>query len=429
MDKMNTRHSSLSCFAFALFFFIVTGLPAVVLSQTTPLPPAAQAALDKGVIAAKLPDYLLAVKYFEEARKIAPDEPVIYFNLGLAESKLPGRELRAIAWFAAYLAADPKVANAAAVKEQIMVLGVKNRSNISKLIKTLQETAIQLSGYKKTDGLQRVAELWAADGDVQTALKTADLCGDLRDDNASGKPRAYSMVSVVQAKSGDMAGAQKTADLIPMDDADSAKRYLIDRVVAYSTIAEAQSRSGDMVAAKRTFDLALRTASLVPSQNAGMTLRLLAEAQARGGDIPGAQKTIDLIQDKIYKDWAQGNVDSEAKKLAAGPKDQSGEQSAINGSDWVRRLDDVYMYNVHVYEDSFAKGNAPLGNELFVDLPAHLKSLDGWKSPAEQMRYADMLGKPPADEKFFEALHETIEHLITADNAIGRMLRQATLKP
>ena len=37
-----------------------------------PLPPAAQQALDKGIIAAKVPDYLLAIRFFEEARKLAP---------------------------------------------------------------------------------------------------------------------------------------------------------------------------------------------------------------------------------------------------------------------------------------------------------------------------------------------------------------------
>src|SRR6266699_1493919 len=78
--------------------------PFAALAQTNapaPLPAAAQEALNKGIIAAKVPDYLLAIRYFEEARKLAPQAPVIFMNLGLAESKIPGRELRAIAWFGA----------------------------------------------------------------------------------------------------------------------------------------------------------------------------------------------------------------------------------------------------------------------------------------------------------------------------------------
>ena len=107
------------------------------------LPPAAQEALDNGIIAAKVPDYVLAIRYFEEARKIAPNAPIIYFNLGLAESNLPSRELRAICWFAAYLAAEPKSPNAASVKERIQILKIKNQSNVSHLIQTMQDAAQQ----------------------------------------------------------------------------------------------------------------------------------------------------------------------------------------------------------------------------------------------------------------------------------------------
>lgn len=77
--------------------------------------------------------YLLAVRFFEEARKLAPEAPVIYLNLGLAESRIPGRELRAIAWFGAYLAANPTAPNAAAVKEQIAVLDVKTKATFPAL--------------------------------------------------------------------------------------------------------------------------------------------------------------------------------------------------------------------------------------------------------------------------------------------------------
>jgi hypothetical protein len=35
----------------------------------------AQQAINRGIIAAKQQDYLLAIRYFEEARKIAPDAP------------------------------------------------------------------------------------------------------------------------------------------------------------------------------------------------------------------------------------------------------------------------------------------------------------------------------------------------------------------
>jgi len=54
--------------------------------------------MKKGLLAAKEQEWLIAIQSFQEARKSAPDAPLLFYNLGLAESKIPGRELRAIAW-------------------------------------------------------------------------------------------------------------------------------------------------------------------------------------------------------------------------------------------------------------------------------------------------------------------------------------------
>lgn len=75
----------------------ITGLFSILIAtfhcfgQTTTLPPAAQEAINKGIVAARIPDYSLAVTYFQEARKTAPQSAEIFFNLGLAESNIPGR--------------------------------------------------------------------------------------------------------------------------------------------------------------------------------------------------------------------------------------------------------------------------------------------------------------------------------------------------
>ena len=198
---------------------LLTGLLLLLVTEPlrAQLPPAAQEALDKGIIAAKVPDYLLAIRFFEEARKAAPQAPVIYLNLGLAESRIPGRELRAIAWFGAYLAAYPDAQNAAAVKEQIAVLDVRNQSNVSRLIKAVQDAASQLPATDYRDGLffvngslPPVAILWAEAGDIKAALKVAELLED-RNNIKGGAQRD---IGKAQAKSGDIVGAQKTADLI-----------------------------------------------------------------------------------------------------------------------------------------------------------------------------------------------------------------------
>jgi len=185
-----------------------------------PLSPAAQAALNKGIIAAKVPDYLLAIRYFEEARKIAPQDPVIYLNMGLAESKIPGRELRALAWFGAYIAAYPDAPNAVAVKEQISVLEVKSQINTARFLKTVHEVTNQLSNskkyfrsvpvlsFEKRDALSKMIILWAETGDIATALNSANL------NEYEERPSNYYTIADIRAKSGDIDGAQKTAALI-----------------------------------------------------------------------------------------------------------------------------------------------------------------------------------------------------------------------
>lgn len=214
---MTSKHSLLGIPSCAALVFLLAIAPGIGWGQSSapattpvPLPPEAQAAVNKGIIAAKVADYLLAIRHFEEARKIAPAAPDVFFNLGLAESKIPGRELRAIAWFGAYLAANPTAPNAAAVKEQIDVLNVKSQSNLSRLIKSVQDAANQIPDHKKSsNGLAGVANLLAESGDIAGALKTAELIRDTHDSSTT-----HFTIATFQQDTGDIVGSRKTVDLI-----------------------------------------------------------------------------------------------------------------------------------------------------------------------------------------------------------------------
>jgi tetratricopeptide (TPR) repeat protein len=198
--------------------------PFAAVAQTNapaPLPPAAQEALNKGIIAAKVPDYPLAIRFFEDARKLAPTAPVIFMSLGIAESKMPGRELRAIAWFGAYLAASPDAPNAAAVKEQIAVLEVKSQSDLSRLIKVVQDAAGQIReeppptsmARDKSYILNQVSMLWLAVGDTARAQKAAELI-----QTANWKDSAFENIANKQIKAGEVADASRTAGRIQSKD-------------------------------------------------------------------------------------------------------------------------------------------------------------------------------------------------------------------
>ena len=161
--------------AVALAAVALTTIPAPSLAE---VPPAAQPAFNKGVLAAKQQDWRLAEIRFQEARRSAPDAPELLYNLGLTESKMPGRELRAIAWFGAYLAANPTATNAIAVNSLIDQLQVKSESNIVQLITTMQKAASQLPSMgdpPRNDGLAGVADAWGFFGDFDAAQSVIDL--------------------------------------------------------------------------------------------------------------------------------------------------------------------------------------------------------------------------------------------------------------
>jgi tetratricopeptide (TPR) repeat protein len=298
-------------------------------TAATQLTPEAEAAMKKGIVAAKEQEWLIAIQSFQEARKIAPESPAVFYNLGLAESKIPGRELRAIAWFGAYLTAIPNAPNAAAVNDFIAALQIKNHGNINRLIKTAQDAASQTGNQSCLDA---VARLWLEAGDLPAALKTVDLnhVETNSDIIASNKSLALSKIAKAQAKAGDMAGARKTfasalecAELIQSAYIKGSSQLAIisyqadagdiagalqtvalanysgfsDKVGAKSKslsgIAQAQVESGNTAGVRESLSQALNLANSIHDANDRCdALREVAKVQAKLGDIRGAGETL-----------------------------------------------------------------------------------------------------------------------------------------
>ena len=263
--------------------------PFAAMAQTNapaPLPPAAEEALTKGIIAAKVPDYLLAIRFFEEARKLAPQAPVIYLNLGLAESRIPGRELRAIAWFGAYLATYPDAPNAAAVKEQITVLDVRNQSNVSRLIKSVQDAANLLPdrevapiviNFRQGSPLHKAAVLWARSGNSAAALQTAARIQD-----TYWRGWAQGAIGLARAEVGDKVGARELFVLATRTN----EREPGGKSITKMRVAEALAQMGDIADALRTAD------SIQDAWSGAFTKCLIADAQVDAGDMMGARQTL-----------------------------------------------------------------------------------------------------------------------------------------
>lgn len=301
--------------------------PVAATAETSSLPADAQQALDKGLAAAKQQEWDIAIRNFQDARKIAPDAPEVFYDLGLAESKIAGRELRAVAWFGAYLAVSPNAPNAAAVKDFIAALRTKIKGNIDTLIKAaevadslLPDTPIRHDGGitgKETNkpdqdrmlSLYQVATLWASAGNSTNAIATAHRIGRA----------GYNQTSSLS----DIVAAQASAGYV--DDAIKTAASFDDSVFSNSAslaIAAAQAKAGDLASARAT----LMTAQARLGKEKSVYLRNsqgrdIARAQAMIGDISGAEKTAAMMPSPIAKVWAQIDIATaqiKAGDLAAG---------------------------------------------------------------------------------------------------------------
>lgn len=84
-----------------------------------PKPVVPESPYESGLTAAKQKDWEHALEFFLTAQETDPYAPKVLFNLGLVSEKIPGRELRAMAWFQAYLLAAPDAPDASAVRAEL----------------------------------------------------------------------------------------------------------------------------------------------------------------------------------------------------------------------------------------------------------------------------------------------------------------------
>jgi hypothetical protein len=167
------------------------------------LTPQAKDAFEKGLAAAGQTEWIVAADNFNKAWKINKQsltpwktEPEIIFNWGLAESKIPGRELQAITCFNLFLdVAGKEAANTEAVRKEKVLLEVREEGRLKQLFAQAKKFITQLQG---DDELRR---------------RVADGGYDWNGTIASLRRHAYRRVARAQARAGDFTGAVQTAEL------------------------------------------------------------------------------------------------------------------------------------------------------------------------------------------------------------------------
>lgn len=341
------------------------------------VPPEAQPAFDKGVLAAKQQEWDVALQSFKDARKIAPTAPEIYYNLGLTESKIPGRELRAIAWLTAYLAAEPTTPNATAVIREIDSLDIKSQSNLIRLVNDAanrENMAQVLQILASISSDRREAEADVIYADLNLAKAQADVGNSLAEVamvkaaaeavtsetiNTADTSDTVGDIAEQLAKAGDFGAAVEIADL--------CEQIAHESCQIWGDIADAQAKAGDFAGASTIAE----RISVGTQKDA--TLGTIADEQAKAGDFAGASNTAERISEGEWKQAAHQSIAiAEAKAKAATATHASGVKAPVSADAPAVSATDVIKALVGDSDDDNTKIlNAP----IFLDQGDYIGSL------------------------------------------------------
>lgn len=311
--KSNARHPR--AFLIILSAVALATIPAPLLAE---VPPEAQPAFNKGVLAAQQQEWDVALHSFQDARKIAPTSPEIYYNLGLTESKIPGRELRAIAWLTAYLAAEPAAPNSAAVIREIDGLDIKSQSNLTRLVKdaanrenmgqVLQILALISSDRREAEfdviyADLNLAKAQASVGNTVAEVEMVKAAAAAVTSETALYPSIYETVNDIAkqlAQGGGFGAAVEVAELgEPIGVRSYGHLNPTQKSEVWEDIAEAQAKAGDYAGASNTTE---RISVEVQKQS---KQRVIAEAQAKAGDYAGASNTAERLSEEASKQEVQ----------------------------------------------------------------------------------------------------------------------------
>ncbi|MDQ2868767.1 MAG: hypothetical protein M3R59_10225, partial [Verrucomicrobiota bacterium] len=296
----------------ALFLQLVL---AVALATQTPaddLPAAAKEATSKGLAAAGQKEWKIALRYLEEARKAAPHSPITLYNLALAEAQIPGRELRAVACFEAYLLAAPETDKAASIRSQIAKLELKTEADAGQIIDMAKQVASNYSAgsYEANSAQESIAILQAHAGDVDAALATARQL-------LSNNSNVSLIPDIVEALA--VGGHFDEAKSLAGQIGDAA-----DRSSAFWRILAEQAKRGLLNDARSTLS------QISYPQFVRLALSGLVEAEAKAGEMDQARQRL-IRLDEMAK--GMSTKDAHEKSQRNSVLDEVG-QSHLLANDW-----------------------------------------------------------------------------------------------
>ena len=269
------------------------------------LPPDAREPFLRGVAAVENADYPLAAQAFRDAFTAAPDSILIFRNAGLAEARIPGRELRAMSWLGAALAAGPDAADAALVRADIAALRARAAAGFVRFTQSVAAAAPwNESPYARARAQHDWGDALVAAGDLDGARK---LAGQIQEPAQKGAL----LLSVAEAKrkAGDLGGAREAVDAAQFTAENDPSVW--ERRPLLGEVAIARAHLGQTADAATLFDLVSNdVATLADDAEESLKARLKLAAQRReagladaaGDDLAKARDFARKVRDPYTRD-------------------------------------------------------------------------------------------------------------------------------
>lgn len=348
------------------------------LTIAPPLSEEVEALLNRGMAAAKQGEWDLAIKYLKEANSKRPYSPRTLYNLAVVYDKAGGRDLIALGWFQAYLAAAPNAENAPQVRERIVHLELATEAAILKLADMARKAADEVpnpneeyANYDKLHHYPNIARIQAMGGDIVGAKKTAD------EDEFSHDSALHDIASV-QVETGDVAGAGETALMVKRD---QVKSFIYDDIIEF------QLASGDVAGAERTLAMMAN-----PEYQSRLYLTFV-NALTEAGDMDGASAYFSKITDEDERE--------DAAEVIARAYAKAG--NASKAADYVRHM--------HDHEEIVS---------IYLELGDFEKALKTASQVENRRHYSEMFGEEIGSKRDFK-YHDIAKKQVEAGDLSGAM--------
>ncbi len=279
--------------------------PAPVRSEE--LPPAADEALQKGLVAMGQRQWFVAEQQLKIAAEKAADAPEVLLALAQFNEARGGRDLLASYWYRAYIAARPDDPQRAQITTKIEAFERNAMTTARGLINNALAAANSIATNDRSSPLSQIAVAQAKLGDLPAALATASSAVSLNQFND-----AYGGLASALAAKGNLAGTDEALRHVDQRLRGGALRGVVntlanakrpsdalayaapttggDRVYAYSSIATAYAQAGDKRAAHANLDIAIQATSGADQFQRPYLLLNLAETSADLGEIDTAKQ-------------------------------------------------------------------------------------------------------------------------------------------